>query len=157
MLVHQRSCDVPLGLPFNVTQYATLLKMMAQVTNLEPGKISYSIKDAHIYIDQIIGIEEQLRRERRYYELLKESAINLMNYKNNLENKIQFLERGTLEYKNMDTEIRMIDIILNPSKAELELDSSITNFYDFDNSKDLKHIKVKNYKHMGRIDMPRAQ
>ena len=56
--VHQRSCDVPLGLPFNVTQYATLLKMIAQVADLEAGKINYSIKDAHIYVNQIEGIEE---------------------------------------------------------------------------------------------------
>ena len=46
--VHQRSCDVPLGLPFNVTQYATLLSLIAHCTNLKPGKISWSIKDAHI-------------------------------------------------------------------------------------------------------------
>jgi thymidylate synthase len=41
--VHQRSCDVALGLPFNVTQYATFLKLMSHVTNLDPGTISYSI------------------------------------------------------------------------------------------------------------------
>ena len=36
--VHQRSCDVPLGLPFNVTQYAVLLMMLAQVTDLKPER-----------------------------------------------------------------------------------------------------------------------
>ena len=60
--VHQRSCDVPLGLPFNVTQYAVLLKMLAQVTGLKPGTIDWSIKDAHIYINQVEGIQEQLDR-----------------------------------------------------------------------------------------------
>ena len=60
--VHQRSCDVPLGLPFNVTQYAVLLMMVAQVTGLEPGTIDWSIKDAHIYVNQIDGIKEQLNR-----------------------------------------------------------------------------------------------
>lgn len=62
LLVHQRSCDVPLGLPFNVTQYAVLLCMIAQVCNLKPGTIDWSIKDAHIYINQIDGIKEQLKR-----------------------------------------------------------------------------------------------
>lgn len=61
-LVHQRSCDVPLGLPFNVTQYATLLCMLAQVCGLKPGTLSWSIKDAHIYVNQIEPIKEQLRR-----------------------------------------------------------------------------------------------
>lgn len=62
MWVHQRSCDVPLGLPFNVTQYAVLLSLIAQVTGLKPGKIDYSIKDAHIYVNQVDGIKEQIER-----------------------------------------------------------------------------------------------
>ncbi len=60
--VHQRSCDVPLGLPFNVTQYATLMCMLAQVCGLEVGTLDWSIKDAHIYVNQIDGIKEQLAR-----------------------------------------------------------------------------------------------
>lgn len=62
LLVHQRSCDVPLGLPFNVTQYAVLLCMVAQVCNLEPGILDWSIKDAHIYVNQVEGIQKQLSR-----------------------------------------------------------------------------------------------
>lgn len=60
--VHQRSCDVPLGLPFNVTQYAVLLSMLAKVTGYEVGTIDWSIKDAHIYVNQIEPIREQIRR-----------------------------------------------------------------------------------------------
>ena len=60
--VHQRSCDVPLGLPFNVTQYAVLLMMLAQVTGLKVGTLDWSLKDAHIYVNQLDGVNEQLRR-----------------------------------------------------------------------------------------------
>lgn len=60
--VHQRSCDVPLGLPFNVTQYAVLQAMLAQVCSLEVGTLDWSIKDAHIYVNQIDGIKEQIAR-----------------------------------------------------------------------------------------------
>lgn len=67
--VHQRSCDVPLGLPFNVTQYAVLLNMLAQVTNLTPGSLDWSIKDAHIYVNQIYGIKEQIRRGEKLEDL----------------------------------------------------------------------------------------
>lgn len=66
--VHQRSCDVPLGLPFNVTQYATLLCLIAHCTGLKPGKMYWSIKDAHIYVNQIDGIKEQIER----YETLED-------------------------------------------------------------------------------------
>lgn len=62
VIVHQRSCDVPLGLPFNITQYATLLCLIAHVTNLKPGTLDWSIKDAHIYVDQVEGIKEQIKR-----------------------------------------------------------------------------------------------
>ena len=60
--VHQRSCDVPLGLPFNVTQYAVLLSLIAHVTGLKPGKMFWSIKDAHIYINQIALMQENVNR-----------------------------------------------------------------------------------------------
>ena len=60
--VHQRSCDVPLGLPFNVTQYATLLSLVAHCTGLKVGTLDWSIKDAHIYVNQIDGIKEQIER-----------------------------------------------------------------------------------------------
>lgn len=60
--VHQRSCDVPLGLPFNVTQYAVLLSLIAHVCGLKPGKMNWSIKDAHIYVNQVDGIKEQIKR-----------------------------------------------------------------------------------------------
>lgn len=99
--VHQRSCDVPLGLPFNVTQYATLLHMLAQIANLKPGTLDWSIKDAHIYIDQVNGIKEQIRR---------------------------LDEEGDYPAP---------DFWINPL---------IDDFYDFDNSKELKDIKVLNYK-----------
>lgn len=60
--VHCRSNDVPLGLPFNVTQYALLACMIAHVTGLKPGKLRYSINDPHIYVNQIEGIKEQIKR-----------------------------------------------------------------------------------------------
>ena len=63
--VVQRSCDVPLGLPFNVTQYAVLAYLLAKVTGLKPGNLSYTIKDAHIYVNQIEGIKEQLARQEK--------------------------------------------------------------------------------------------
>lgn len=155
--VHQRSCDVPLGLPFNVTQYATFLKMIAQVTNLEPGIISYSIQDAHIYVNQLEGIKEQLRREQRFNKLSQRSESYLLQYDAWLTNRLQIFDKKSEEYKQIDTEKRMIDIILEPTKPEIWLDPSIDNFFDFDNSKELKHVKVKEYKHMGNIPFERAQ
>ena len=62
VLVHQRSCDVGLGLPFNVTQYAVLMCMMAQVCGRKVGRLDWSIKDAHIYVNQLEQMQELLQR-----------------------------------------------------------------------------------------------
>ena len=61
-MVTQRSCDVPLGLPFNITQYATLVHLIAHVTGYKPGKLTWVINNAHIYENQIEGIKEQISR-----------------------------------------------------------------------------------------------
>lgn len=157
LFVHQRSCDVPLGLPFNVTQYACFLEMIAKVTNLKPGTINYSIKDAHIYVNQLEGVKEQIRREDRYNELSKLSAEKLLKLKEEVETARDSFDKGTSEYNKLDTEYRIIDLILEPSTPKLELAEEIDDFFKFDNSKDLKHVKVRSYKHMGKITFPIAQ
>ena len=54
---------MPLGMPFNVSQYATLCYLIAQVTGLEPGQMTYVINNAHIYENQVEWIREQLSRQ----------------------------------------------------------------------------------------------
>lgn len=110
--VHQRSCDVPLGLPFNVTQYATLVNMLAKTCGLKPGTLDWSIKDAHIYVNQVDGIKEQIRR---------------------------------------------MDELGDFDAPTLWLNPEVKNFFDYDNSKELKDVKVLNYKHHGKIKFPIAQ
>ena len=110
--VHQRSCDVPLGLPFNITQYSVLLYLLAHVTDLKPGKLYWSIKDAHIYVNQIEGIKEQIRRGEELEDL---------------------------------------------PAPELWINPEIKDFYQFDNSRELKDIKVLKYQHHGKIKFPISQ
>ncbi|MBQ3309752.1 thymidylate synthase [Candidatus Saccharibacteria bacterium] len=62
VLVNSRSTDIPLGLPFNIAQYAVLCYLIAQVVNVRPGKMTFVSNDAHIYENQLDGIREQLRR-----------------------------------------------------------------------------------------------
>ena len=158
LLVHQRSCDVPLGLPFNITQYATFLMMIAQVTGLKPGTYKHSIKDAHIYVNQVDGIKEQIRREDRFNELSSMSHDELVKLKGIVEDKMAKIEdQKSKEYKLLDTELKSIDMILDPVKPEMWLNPEIDDFFKFDNSKDMKDAKVLNYKHMGKIEFPIAQ
>ena len=62
LLVTSRSSDVPLGLPFNVVQYATLCHLIAASVGAKPGQFTFITNDAHIYENQIDGIKEQIRR-----------------------------------------------------------------------------------------------
>ena len=72
----------------------------------------WSIKDAHIYVNQVDGIKEQIKR---------------------------FEENGSLP------------------APKLWINPEVKSFYDFDNSKELKDIKITGYKHMGKIEFPIAQ
>lgn len=59
----QRSCDVPLGIPFNIASYALLTHMIAEVVNMEPDELIASLGDCHIYMNQMDGVKEQLSRK----------------------------------------------------------------------------------------------
>ena len=61
--MNQRSCDLPLGVPFNVVGYAWLLQVMAQITNHKVGSLHHFMHDVHIYDDQIELMWEQLDRK----------------------------------------------------------------------------------------------
>jgi thymidylate synthase len=63
IMVNIRSNDVPLGLPFNIASYGLLLEIIAKSTNMTPDELIINIGDAHIYLNQIEGIKEQLTRE----------------------------------------------------------------------------------------------
>ena len=86
--------------------------MIAQCTNLKPGSIDWSIKDAHIYVNQVEGIKKQI-------------------------------ERG--------------DTLEDLPAPELWLNPEIKDFYEFDNSRELKDIKVRKYNHYGKISFPISQ
>ncbi len=94
MLV-QRSGDMGLGVPFNTTQYAVLVHLLAQVTNLKVGIFTHVINNAHIYENHVEGLKEQVRRKSEAFDApilsinkdikdfydFKIEDINLIDYK----------------------------------------------------------------------------
>lgn len=62
-LMFQRSCDVGLGAPFNIASYALLTNIIAKECKLEVGEFIHSIGDAHIYLNHVESIKEQLKKE----------------------------------------------------------------------------------------------
>jgi len=63
LMFNMRSNDVPLGLPFNLASYGLLLQIIAKEVNMVPDELIASLGDAHIYVNQIDGVKEQLTRE----------------------------------------------------------------------------------------------
>lgn len=113
LLVTSRSTDVPLGLPFNIAQYAVLCYLIAQCVGAKAGQFTFITNDAHIYKNQIDGIKEQIER---YEKAVKNNTL--------------------------------------PKAPKLWLNPEIKDFYKFDNSRELKDIKLENYENLGVIKMP---
>ena len=113
VLVTSRSSDVPLGLPFNIVQYAVLCHLIAQSIGAKPGQFTFITNDAHIYENQVDGIREQIKR---YDEAVKNKTL--------------------------------------PPAPKLWINPKVTDFYKFDNSRELKDIKLENYQNLGTIKMP---
>lgn len=61
--MYQRSCDMFLGVPFNIASYSLLTALVAQVCNLDVGEFVHVLGDAHIYLNHVSQVKEQLQRE----------------------------------------------------------------------------------------------
>ncbi len=180
--VDQRSADVPLGLPFNISQYAILMLLLAKVSGLQPGKLYYNIADAHIYVNQIDGIKKQLKNYEKMLKFEKiineNSDIYLEEFYNALkstkEEKEEYLnnnpdnEEAQAEFNDAKKDLQIFELMITKKKPTLEL-ADKKDFYEFSNQVNndkeyLKEnvtgnedIKVLNYSSAPFIKMPVAQ
>jgi len=69
--MNQRSCDMGLGVPFNIASYSLLTCLIAHSCGLEPGEFIYFMGDVHIYSNHIEALKEQIKREIKPFPILK--------------------------------------------------------------------------------------
>ncbi|KIE01825.1 thymidylate synthase, partial [Metarhizium majus ARSEF 297] len=82
--LYQRSCDMGLGVPFNIASYALLTHMIAHVCDLVPGSLTHVMGDAHVYADHEEALNIQLEREPRQFpevEIAREKGCGIDGWK----------------------------------------------------------------------------
>ncbi|AKV55569.1 thymidylate synthase [Bifidobacterium actinocoloniiforme DSM 22766] len=94
--LYQRSCDMFLGVPFNIASYSLLTEMMAQQAGLEPGEFVWTGGDCHVYDNHIDQVLEQLSREPYPYPRLEmRKAESIFDY--------QYEDFKILDYRHHPT------------------------------------------------------
>jgi thymidylate synthase len=68
--MYQRSCDLGLGVPFNIASYSLLTVMIAHICDLQPGDFVHVLADAHVYMNHVEPLQQQLARTPREFPTL---------------------------------------------------------------------------------------
>ena len=69
--LYQRSCDLGLGVPFNIASYSLLTVLLAAVCGLQPGELVYCLGDAHVYLNHVEPLSLQCQRSPRPFPQLR--------------------------------------------------------------------------------------
>lgn len=69
--MYQRSCDMGLGVPFNIASYALLTCLLARECGLKPGDFVHCLGDTHVYLNHVEPLREQLLRTPRDFPTLR--------------------------------------------------------------------------------------
>lgn len=105
---HQRSCDLFLGIPYNIVSYRILQELICDLTGYEPGKLIGDLSNVHIYADHLEAVSTQLKNDEykyispslmaseEYFRLISKKNISLDEFVNNLDPKDLFL----VDYKS---------------------------------------------------------
>ena len=138
-VLDQRSGDMPYGVPFNTTQYAELMIMLARDIGVKPGILTHVIADAHIYDNQMEGVDLQLR----HYDVMTSV----------IEDDGEAFNRAALAVKTHKLNMSEDELVEKAKKALESVPNFVvataeTDFFAY-NADD---CYVEDYVHMGKID-----
>ena len=140
-VLNQRSGDMPYGVPFNTTQYAELMILFARDLGVKPGILTHIIADAHIYENQMEGVETQIQN----YMLLRSAEIGSRRKVLTLKYLRAFADDDKTSVKiNDDFDLINDTINCNP---RFVVNSESTSFWDIKP----EDCVIEDYKNLGKI------
>jgi thymidylate synthase len=98
LMYNARSQDVPLGTPFNLASYGLLLTIIAREVNMIPDELISNMGDCHIYLNQIDGVEELLKREP--YDLPKLKISDVINFNGSIDDFLDSCDKNSFELED---------------------------------------------------------
>ena len=142
-VLDQRSGDMPYGVPFNTTQYAALMVLIARDLGVKPGILTHIIADAHIYDNQMEGVKKQIDN----YMIL--CAADILTTSDKLT--VKTLQKTTEcihsnSTVDIEKDFELIKECVN-CKPEFVVNSSETSFWNIKP----EDCEIKNYKNLGKI------
>jgi thymidylate synthase len=98
LMYNARSQDVPLGTPFNISSYALFLEIIGRMVNMVPDELIANMGDCHIYLNQIDGVKEQLKREP--YDLPKLKISDAINFNGSIDDFLDSCDKNSFELED---------------------------------------------------------
>ena len=98
LMYNARSQDVPLGTPFNISSYALFLEIIGRMVNMIPGELISNMGDCHIYLNQIDGVKELLKREP--YDLPKLKISDSINFNGSIDDFLDSCDKNSFELED---------------------------------------------------------
>ena len=147
--VDQRSADVPVGLPFNIPQYALLTHMYAKANKLKPGMLNWSIANPHIYVDQIPAIQKQLEN----YKYLKEYEYAIQTSTDEELEKLYALICKEYEYQERRA-ANYLSVDINTLKMNQRFEIIAINNEELAKEYETAYIKKLAFEHLATRQTP---
>ena len=139
-VLDQRSGDMPYGVPFNTTQYAELMIMLARDLGVKPGILTHVIADAHIYANQMDGVKLQLY----YYNIMDSLYKNCYRDAEIYANRIIGIDYNHTSVKDLISHAKEV----LESEPKFIIHAEETDFFSYN----ADSCKIENYSSMGKID-----
>jgi len=150
LMWNQRSCDVGLGIPFNIASYGLLLEIIAKAVNMVPDELIGNLGDTHLYLNHIEQAKEQIGRELSLEERLSLVKNNVMSFDElSKANYDEFFKKNNIPNRTREPyPLPTLKIVGYPEEYKHPNDERL--FEEFD----ISDFQLENYQSHSTIKMP---